>query len=205
MAGFMAICFREKVIWRTVRGGRWSERTQKKKRASWRYGRDRPADANRGGSGREYDAVDGSNKGSQIYGGDAVFRSIRNGGQDTAAWTESRRGNGSLPESKVARVGGGMLPGWKSKKELIAKPRQSQEIEAGLRGTRRREQKAGNWREARDDVSKNCAGRTGWSEDPKERMTTDTDDAEEAPERVDEVGEQKESERICVRRNGESS
>lgn len=52
-----------------------------------------PAEANRGGRlGREYDVVDGTNKGSQIYGGDAAFRSIRNGGQDTAAWTESRRG-----------------------------------------------------------------------------------------------------------------
>lgn len=62
-----------------------------------------PAEANRGERlGREYDVVDGQKKkkkGSQIYGGDAVFRSIRNGGQDTAAWTESRRGNGSLPES----------------------------------------------------------------------------------------------------------
>lgn len=63
-----------------------------------------PAEANLGGRlSREYDVVDGTNKGSQIYGGDAVFRSIRNGGQDTAAWTESRRGNGSFPESKVAR------------------------------------------------------------------------------------------------------
>lgn len=47
---------------------RWSERTQKKKRASWRYGRagPGPAEANRGGRlGREYDVVDGQTKGAR--------------------------------------------------------------------------------------------------------------------------------------------
>lgn len=54
-----------------------------------------------------------------------------------------------------------MLPGRKSKKEFIATPRESQETEAGLRGTRRREQKAGNWREARDDVSNTALAEQG--------------------------------------------
>lgn len=113
-----------------------------------------PAEANRGERlGREYDVVDEQTKGARYT---AETQYSGRFAMEVRTRPHGRIHGGVMVlcrSRKVARSTGGLLPGRKSKKEFIAKPRGSQEIEAGLRGTRRREQKAGNWREARDDIS----------------------------------------------------